>query len=280
MPSFEKLISFGDSISDDMQMELLVSTRKAEKIIYEELLKVLEKVNVSAGKLSNSKTARQFLLTLDDRIYNVLQKSAYGEGVRRFVKNFDKLEKNSLQISELINSEKIPTRLIDPITQVEVQNTIDRLLVSGVNNSFTIPVREALYRNIALGQSITDAEKTIEAFVKTTAGQESRLLKYVKQVSRDSIQQYDGSIQQKIAEELGTNGLIYAGSLVSDSRSQCARWVKMKEICNNELASEIRWAYKNGSGMIPGTTPSNFAILRGGYNCRHRAFAARVKGCK
>jgi len=49
------------------------------------------------------------------------------------------------------------------------------------------------------------------------------------------------------------------------------RWADKGHILFSELEEEIRWAENNGSGMIEGTTPDNFAELRGGYNCRHFA---------
>jgi hypothetical protein len=279
MPGIDTLLTFGDQLSDDMILKLTKSVKKSEETIFEELMKVLKKVDVKGGKLLKTNSAKEFLLSLDIRVNDVLKKTRYGDAVMDFVYDFDKIEKNSLDISKLINGEKISPSVVSKISQLEVESTIDKLLVSGVNNSFTIPVREALYRNIALGHGIKDAEATIEAFVRSTPDADSKLLRYVKQVSRDSIQQYDGSIQEKIGQHLGTNGLVYTGSLVADSRPQCIRWVKKREICNDDLQKEIDWAYNNGSGMIPSTTPENFKTNRGGYHCRHRAFAAKVK-CK
>ena len=43
-----------------------------------------------------------------------------------------------------------------------------------------------------------------------------------------------------------------------------------------ELPSLISSAYSSGQGMIPGTTAENFAVFRGGYNCRHSAIPFRL----
>jgi hypothetical protein len=43
-----------------------------------------------------------------------------------------------------------------------------------------------------------------------------------------------------------------------------------------QLPGEIEWALRNGSGMIPATTPETFGIYRGGYRCRHHATAIQV----
>jgi hypothetical protein len=64
--------------------------------------------------------------------------------------------------------------------------------------------------------------------------------------------------------------------LIEDSRSQCVRWVKKRILQKSELDSEISWANNNGSGMIAGTNKENFAVYRGGYNCRHSAIPFKL----
>ncbi|MFN9108950.1 MAG: hypothetical protein ACK5XN_02555, partial [Bacteroidota bacterium] len=100
--------------------------------------------------------------------------------------------------------------------------------------------------------------------------------RYVKQVSRDALGQFDGQINAKIADEFGLDAFRYVGSIIDDSRSQCVRWVGKRILEKSEMQSEINWANNNGSGMIPGTTPENFLVYRGGYNCRHRAIPFKL----
>jgi hypothetical protein len=99
-------------------------------------------------------------------------------------------------------------------------------------------------------------------------------------VARDSINQYDGSIQNVIKNELELNDFIYSGSIIKDSRCQCRYWVYKIKLKKEDLIDEIQIALDgrslggcNCSGMIPGTTIDNFAVNRGGYACRHRAIA-------
>jgi hypothetical protein len=100
--------------------------------------------------------------------------------------------------------------------------------------------------------------------------------RYVKQISRDALGQFDGQINAIIAEEFGLDAFRYVGSLIDDSRPQCVRWVGKRILEKSEMPEQIAWANNNGSGMIPGTNPDNFLVFRGGYNCRHRAIPFKL----
>jgi hypothetical protein len=67
----------------------------------------------------------------------------------------------------------------------------------------------------------------------------------------------------------------YVGNIIQDSRWQCRRWVEMEYIPVTQLTAEVRRAFRQGSGMIPGTTKDTFIINCGGYNCLHTAFPVR-----
>ena len=78
-----------------------------------------------------------------------------------------------------------------------------------------------------------------------------------------------------VRKEFDLNGFKYIGSLVKDSRPQCIKWKRMKEIPMSILTQEL--ANPTNRGQIPGTTKDNFATYRGGYNCQHQAVATRIE---
>jgi len=52
--------------------------------------------------------------------------------------------------------------------------------------------------------------------------------------------------------------------------------VNKEVLLKEDLPREISWANSNGQGMIPGTNENNFAVFRGGYNCRHTAIPFKM----
>jgi len=278
MSKFTTAVNKGDKIFDNSETELINAVNKMEPLIFDELIKILNTLDVSGGKLVTNSKAENFLMSMDAKIYRALQKADYNSSVLKYTKNFNLVADNIKEVHSVFNNINITDAQINPFLKLEVNSTIDKLTGSGMAKDFINPVRESLYRNIMLGAELSTVEKTLRDFTISTAQGDSKLTRYVKQVSRDALQQFDGTIQANIAKELDLNAKRYVGSLITDSRKQCIRWVTQNGgiIMLEDLAEEIRWAYNNGSGMIPGTNIYNFDVLRGGYSCRHRSIPTMV----
>lgn len=276
----EDILSQGIKIFDNSESDLVNSIYGSEFLIYDELIQILNNVNVSNGKLQNNKAAQSFLLTLDTKIYSALKNADYDKSVLRFTKSFDLIADNSKQIQSALNGINITNSQISPILNLEVNNTIDKLTGAGIAKDFVNPIRETLYRNILVGADIGSVEKTLKDYLISTPDADSNLVRYSRQVARDSMQQFDGTIQGNIGDELNLNAIRYVGSLKKDSRPQCERWIKKDAgiLLIDDLNEEIKWAFEEGSGMIKGTDSENFYIFRGGWNCRHRAIATIFYG--
>lgn len=276
--SFVQIINDGDHIFDRSEIELERSVKKAEITIFDELIKLLNSVDVSAGKLQTNTKAENFLMNMDKKIYDALYKADYNKSALRFTQNFDLIGENIQEVHSKFNKVNITDAQIQPFLKIEVNNTLDRLTNSGIAKDFINPIRENLYRNIMLGAEVSTVEKTLRDFVVSSAEGDSKLMRYVKQVSRDAMQQFDGTIQGNIANELKLNALRYVGSLIKDSRKQCIRWVSDDGgiIMLSDLQEEIDWAFTNGSGMNPFTNVYTFFALRGGFKCRHRAIPTNI----
>lgn len=280
----DKLILQGEKRMNIAENAFNNNVKKAESAILEEIRKLFEVVDVSGGKLRTNTKTTEFLMSLEFRILGALNKSGYNSAVGDLLKNFDIIRQNNIDIQSTLNKKNIAFSSLNDITKLEVQNTIEKLTNSGISKDFITPIRESLYRNIALGSDIIEAQKTITDYILSSDGTDSKLLRYTKQVSRDALSQYDGAIQKAIANELNLKDYLYTGSLIADSRGQCQYWVKKKKLLHEELKAEIAQAVagrtlgsKQCSGMIPGTNTENFSINRGGYNCRHRAIATNFK---
>lgn len=276
------IIAKGENIIDGSEEQLLRIVLNAEKTIFEELMKIFNVTDITSGKLSNTTKAEEFIARLDRLISQTLNKSGYNEGVKKYIRNFDLLAQNIKDLHEKYNGINITSAQIDPIKRIEVANSVDKLIGSGINKDFINPIRQSLYRNVLFGGSVAETEKILKNYVVTSANGDSRLMRYVKQVSRDSMSQFDGAVQQSIAGELNLNAKRYVGSLIVDSRAQCVHWVNKGIILNTDLEPEILTAVNGGilggkkcSGMNPETTINTFDIYRGGYNCRHRSIPTK-----
>lgn len=277
----DDIIQEGDDLIQNAENAFIGSVKKAEPLVFDEVIKILDTTDINLGKLKGSTASDQFLMQLNKKILTALKKSGYGNAVSGFVQQFPEVAANVKDIQKDLSSITITDAQIGPILKLEVNNTIQLLTDQGLASGVIAPVRQAIYRNIALGESRDSAEKLIREFLVSSPQKDSRLLSYTGQIATDSVYQFRGGLQQKIGDEIGANAERYVGSIISDSRGQCTRWVSENNgiILHKDLPAQISWAMKPGnvynghrtSGMIPGTTISNFTRNRGGYRCRHQS---------
>lgn len=284
MGKIKKTLDQGDKIIENAESSLLNSLDEAEKAIFTEVIKIFNQVDVSGGKLISTQKAKSFLMSLDNRIIQALYNSKYKLGVQNLIKDYGKIVQNNIDIQKQLNNKTVTKKDLSTIQNLEVNNTLDRLLGSGINKDFIAPVRETLYRSITLGFGVDETKSALEDFILSKPNKASLLSRYVGQVARDSIMQFDGSIQTAIGTELNLNAHMYVGSLLEDSRDQCIFWVGKGILEDKALEEEIKTAIDRGtltgdkpcSGMNPACTVQTFSIYRGGFNCRHRAIATSL----
>jgi hypothetical protein len=284
MAKIQSIINQGDKILLTGSNDLVNGMYSIELIVYAALMELFDNVDITNGKLATNPKAEEFLTMLDYKIYQALKKSGYPAYVGDFIKNYDKISSNVIDLHQALGNGIIQNKDVKSIQRLEIQKTVANLTEQGMYKEFIAPVREGLYRNIMFGATVGETEDFIKSQVISNKKKDSRLTRYVGQVATDALHQFDGSVNQVAKKSLGLNATQYVGSLIEDSRAQCMKWVGMSIIKDEQLQEEIDWALNGGrfsnkkcSGMIENTTVDTFCINRGGYRCRHRALPILVK---
>lgn len=272
------IIEKKDSAIDTAESKLLEQLGPTEKLIFADIKKLIDKFNVSGGKIEFNDANVELVNQINQTIVDAIQKSKMPASIRQYLRDFDTIKEYNVDVHSKLNglSTNELEDLINPIQRAMVQQTLDGLTGAGVDTNFIEPVKQGIYKNIVGGATRSDLENFLTAYVVGTPELNGLYSRYVKQVSRDALGQFDGQINAKIADEFGLDAFRYVGSIIDDSRPQCVRWVGKRVLEKSEMNSEISWANNNGSGMIPGTNPDNFLVYRGGYNCRHRAIPFKL----
>lgn len=267
----EKNIILMDEYDARFQKRLL----KIEREILAGVEKYMDKFGRSGGKFNPKERPFSLINGIKKEIGRIIANSDYPSAVDDYLVSFDKISQNVVAIQKNINGIRVEASLYNDLQKALVESVKDDLLDAGVNAKFADPIKKILFNQINTGADIGETKKLLDIMI-TGGDKDGVLSRYAGQVARDAAQQYEGHINQVIKNEFGLKAIAYVGSIVTDSRKQCRHWVDMGIIKDEDLQKEIDWAYANGSGMIPGTTPENFIINRGGYNCRHTAYP--VKG--
>lgn len=273
-----KLVDTKDSFIDESENALLADFDSIERAIYNAVNKKIMSMNQQDGRIVFDDANILAVNEITAIVINAIQKSSYPNSVNEFIRNFDQVAKYSAKIQNYTN--EVPMneleKLITPIQRQMTADVIESLTGQGVDVAFIKPLTEGIYKNIVAGTTISDLQKTLENYIVSNEQKLGTFKRYVVQMSRDAMLQFDGQINSRIANEYGLDAYIYVGTIIRDSRPQCIEWLGKKILKKSELPNLINAAYNYGKGMIPGTTAENFAIFRGGYNCRHTAIPVKL----
>lgn len=264
-----------DKIIDRAEETLSSGILESERRVLKDVIKLLNQFDKSGGRIVFNADTINLINQAEQDILNALNKSGYNTRVSQYLKDFDKIKNATIAQQRSLNGINVSTRLLNNIQKSAIQQTENILLGNGLNANVIQPVKDVLLESAASGMTIPQAELQLRSVISGDPERLGKLQKHVTQISRDSIEQYDGMMQSRIAKEYDLDCISYEGSLIRDSRPQCVRWANIGELKVEDLKEEIAWAYNNGSGMIPNTTPDNFVIYRGGWQCRHSCTVTR-----
>lgn len=257
----------------------LKSALRYENRIFNQIVRdVLARLEVTKeGKIASSAKNREKIIGLNNAVRNAFASSGLYGKMNDLLANFDDLEANIVSAQKGLNNINIPPSIVNPVKRLFADQVIFRMQGRGLDVDFVQPLQNELYRATLMGNNLADVIGRIETTMLGNSRVQGFVQKYSAQVARDALGQFQGTVHERIKTEYNLDAIRYVGSLVEDSRKQCARWVAKRIILDSELQTEINWAFNNGTGMIQGTTPSNFLELRGGYNCRHTAIPVRQR---
>jgi hypothetical protein len=273
-----RIIEKKDRTMETINNDLFQSLDPTQQTIFEAVKKHISKMETADGKIIFDEMNTDMVNEIDQIIANAIKRSKYPSSVQSYLSDWNTINEFNYTVHKDVNelSKTELENLVNPIQKQMTEQTLTGLTGSGVNTNFIEPIRQGIFQNIVAGSSITDLENYLTTYILGNPNVDGLFSRYVKQISRDSLNQYDGQINAKIAEEFGLDAFRYVGSLIDDSRPQCRRWVNMRVIQKKDLPNELSWATNNGTGMIPGTNTENFAVYRGGYNCRHSAIPFKL----
>lgn len=273
-----KIIEDNESTIVGAEKDFFGELPAVEQKVFNELKKLFGEFNTKDGKIEFDEKNVAIVNQVDTLISNAIRGTRYGKAAAGYLRNFEVLKDNNIKLHNELNGidAKELDKLVTPMQKAMVEQTLQGLTGTGVNTNFIEPVREGIYKNIVAGASIADLENALQTYILGNPNVNGLFSRYVKQVSRDALNQFDGQVNARIAEDYGLDAFRYVGSLIEDSRPQCRRWVAKEVLQKSELGNEIAWAQGNGTGLIPGTNAENFAVYRGGYNCRHSAIPFKL----
>lgn len=276
----EKLYKEVDKLLDSVLLQADDIEREALRLLNKWLLQFPTRSSSGERVLFNDETVARLIANARKELERAFAGASFDSMSEELLEDYGRIIDNAKEIHKELNdlniSDSFRTRQLSPAQQLAIRQTSAYLSQASMSAQVVSPLTKVLFEAVQFGYTLSDAQKAI--------AESMNFGKYVGQIARDGLFQFDGTIHKIIADEYGLDAIEYVGSLVEDSRGQCAKWIKESPILDENLPEEIAWAKRSGdykgrkkSGMIPETNSENFMVYRGGYNCRHRAIPTRSK---
>lgn len=266
-PKQTEILQRLDDTTAELLMELeksLPGLNKELLVLINDFLSTLDKTITGRVKatVDNLKRVNAFRKQLDKSFIQ----GEYVDAVSSFLKGFDTtagiINEYFVSVVDEFQASKV---VYQAVRQANIDTTVSSMLGSGLDANLKDPVIKLLRQNVAGATDSKALQQLLKNEIVGTPTTPPMLTRYVKQVSNDSLYQYESNYLQAVSNDLDLQHAFYQGTVIGDSRPFCAeragKYYTMEEVRS--------WGNLHWAGQIKGTNPSNIMTYRGGYHCKH-----------
>ena len=246
-----------------------------QKKIYSKLLDELKQLTLySDGSIKNNLENIKRISRIKKELENIVLDKKYLASVSEYLTAFETVENIQNVYFSKLSSDFTPMKVLAEVKKQAITDTAEMLTKNGVDVNFLNPIKEIIKTNITSGGSYAELTEQLRKEILGTPDLDGKLMKYAQQVTTDAINQYSAQYMKIITDDLGLVWFRYVGSLIKTSRPFCVALVKKSYVHKDEfpeiLKGNIDGKKVSLAGLNANTTPDNFQILRGGWNCGHQ----------
>lgn len=255
------------AITDQAEDELGRAVTKAQKELFDSLQATLAKLELDGEGLIKQTADNRKILQKADAIFDqAVKESGYYESLYQYAGALDSIAgANEKYFTSILENFTVDAHYLKSLQKTSISSIESLLANEGLELQLKRPLMQILSENVNSGAGFSDMLRQVREFIVGGPDREGKMLRYSKQISRDTLFNFSSSMQESISQNAGMEWYVYSGGARKDSREFCAsrsgQYFHRKEI---EAWASLTWA-----GKRQGTTKSTIYIYRGGYNCEH-----------
>lgn len=261
----------------------------AQRSIYEAIIEEVNRLDLyDDGKIRPTVKNLSILNSIRNKINRVVLTDEYKADVKEFAKSFNDITKLQNEYWRTVEATFKPKPLLKEIRKQAITDVVGKLTDAGIGANVSDRIIDILRTNITTGGSYKSLTAQLRDGLLNTE-QKGYLDRYAKQVTVDSINQYNAQYTQVVSSDLGYTFFKYDNTLIETSRPFCQAMREENEYFHISqvpalLRADNLYYDDNGErkkvrinpktnlpdGFIPGTNTENFFIRRAGWNCGHQ----------
>lgn len=266
---------------------------KTEKAIFDSAVELIKRLDIDAnGYIKNTTANLKLLSDIKTRLARIANNKDYLRGVKDLAQAFDDIYRKQLAYySQSFAAKTLGENhksKFAAMQRVAVANTVEGLTGAGLQTGVLDSLNKMLLKAVTSGAKYSDLVADFKAQLISTGDSQSSLAKYAGTYATTAMTQYAGQNNKLFTDDLGTEWFEYVGSTIETTREFCNVIIEhhpyihkseIPDILKGEIVSQktgevihVALNPKTGlpKGMIEDTTPENFQINVGGWNCRHQ----------
>lgn len=259
-----------------------------QKAVLDNIIDELRRLDLRDGRIKPTVQNLKVIASIKNKMQRLILTEDYVKEVKDFVKAFNEVTKLQNDYWRSVEKSFQPKPLLKEIKRQAIETTVQKLTEAGIGVNISDRLTDILRTNVTTGGSYRSLESQLRESLTNTQKSDGSILKYTKQITTDSINQYNRQYTQIVSNDLGFEWYSYQGSDIATTRPFCDAMTDFRYFHVTEiprlLKAEDLYYMKDGQrtkvpiydktglphGMIDGTNPGNFFIRAGGYNCGHQ----------
>lgn len=262
----------------------------AQREMYREISAELKRLDTDGDRIKVTVANMKVVNSIKNKLTRLLLTDKYLKNVKEFANAFNDLTKLQNEYWTAAEAKFTPKTLLKEIKTQAIKETVSQLTEQGIGANISSEIGEMLNSNVKSGGSYKALQEQLLESLTDTQKSDGVVTKYAKQITTDSINQYNAQYTQAVQSDLGFEWYAYQGSDIETTRPFCdamtdIRYFHVTEVPRLLAAEGLYYINKKTgkreqvpiyaktglpNGMIEGTNESNFFIRRGGYNCGHQ----------
>lgn len=274
--SFLSLIKEKNKRLEQIPAALQTALEKQQSKVFADIIQKLSKLSTIDGEIKISADNIRIINEINEDLKSSLLTDEYLRAARKFADEFRKQANINKKIIQAGMGEAEETPAARSYINTAKKAAMDSLTGSAIDTEFVKPVANLLEQAVVNGGTIAETITSIRAYVEGQKDKDSKLLKYVKQVTHDAFAVADRSYTSILSDYLDNEWFYYAGTEVEHTRCFCkervGRYFHYKEIeswGDGQNLGECNLGGGTWAGRIPGTNSKTIYSYLGGYGCLH-----------
>lgn len=248
----------------------------------------LRRLDVADGRIKPTVANIKIVASIKSKMLRLIVTDEYTAELKQFIQAFRDITTLQNQYWKSVERTFKPRSILKQIRQQAIGDTVAKLGEAGIGTNIGNSIADMLNQNITTGGSYKDLLGQLRGMVMDTPEGDGLFNRYAKQVTVDSINQYNANYTRIVSSDLGYQWFAYDGADIKTTRPFCDAMTDFRYFHITEIPRLLRaedlYYVKDGKrlkvpiydktelphGMIAGTNPENFFVRRGGYNCGHQ----------